>query len=159
MYTTWKVTHPSRAGTTKHMYKKRKTKQGTTPGSGQQLPCEVNYLPLPRRWQTWKHTTLKYKKVKIKCIKRKKKLFHRIAWTSNEEHTTSLSRQIINVFQAHILRSLPPNMLGRVHVCTYIQKVVYFLLDPESNRKPMQCIEDRCYVFNMYTRSGSKLGF
>ena len=65
MYTTWKMTHPSRAGTTKHMYKKRKTKQGTTLGRGQQLPCEVDYHPVPRQWRTWKHTTWKYKKVKI----------------------------------------------------------------------------------------------
>ena len=40
-------------------------KQGTTPGRGQQLPCEVDYHPVPRQWRTWKNTTWKYKKVKI----------------------------------------------------------------------------------------------
>ena len=32
----------------------------------QQLRSENH--PLPRQWQTWKHTPWKYKKVKIKCI-------------------------------------------------------------------------------------------
>ena len=33
----------SRAGTTQQVYKKRKTKQGTTPGRGQKLPSKVDY--------------------------------------------------------------------------------------------------------------------
>ena len=41
IYTTCRVAHPSRAGTTKHAYKTHQTKQGTTPGRGQRLPCEV----------------------------------------------------------------------------------------------------------------------
>ena len=49
IHTTCKAALPSRAGTTKHVYKKRKTKQGTTPGRGQQLPCEVDYHPVPRQ--------------------------------------------------------------------------------------------------------------
>ena len=48
-HTTCKAALPSRAGTIKHVYKKRKTKQGTTPGRGQQLPCEVDYHPVPRQ--------------------------------------------------------------------------------------------------------------
>ena len=47
--TTSRVAHPSRAGTTKHAYMKRQTKQGTTLGRGQQLPCEVDIHPVPRQ--------------------------------------------------------------------------------------------------------------
>ena len=36
-----KVALPPRAVTTKRVYMKRKTKQGTTPGRGQRLLCEV----------------------------------------------------------------------------------------------------------------------
>ena len=50
--TTGQAALPSRAGTTKHMYKQRKTKQGTAPRRGQQLPCKVDYHPVPRHGNT-----------------------------------------------------------------------------------------------------------
>ena len=54
IHTTWRVAHPSRAGTTKHVYKKRQSKQCTTPGRGhsdsrakwRSIPCKDNE-------QTW----------------------------------------------------------------------------------------------------------
>ena len=48
-HTTWRVAHPSRAGTTKHAYTKSKTKQGTTPWKCQQQLCEVENHPMLRQ--------------------------------------------------------------------------------------------------------------
>ena len=95
---TWKVALPSLAGTTKHVYKKHKTKQGTTPGRGEQLPCEVDYHPVPQQWQTWKHTTLKYKKVELKCINIK--YMTPCIWTKNfhtYEPSSFITSIIINI--------------------------------------------------------------
>ena len=41
--------HMKSAGTTKYVNKKCKTKPGTTPGRGQQLPCEVEHHPVLRQ--------------------------------------------------------------------------------------------------------------
>ena len=98
---------PSRARTTKHAHNKRETKQGTTPERGQQLPCEVEIHPVPKKYtamqkhantcqdneQTWNHTTLNQQMI-VATIKH-----GYIHWMFVFSQQSAVSNDAVNLFR------------------------------------------------------------